>query len=220
MESALLFFTMRRSVFFCGLMILCAVLLVFAAGCVGEPPTPEDGNYFITIDPVPDQILGTAFVVSGTTNLPSGTQLRYEQVWEDWRDQPIYGTPIYYWSKAGYISTTLEVERGNGTVNVWRMPVDSTSYLYPKTYSIGVDALDDLNYSVPRAVAAYNLTRQDGWMLTPTPTPTPLPYWLSIDPVPDQIPGSVFNRFRHNEPSGGKQRPLHSSPCGEFAHSS
>ncbi|HJK78263.1 MAG TPA: hypothetical protein O0X18_04850 [Methanocorpusculum sp.] len=182
---------MRRAVFSCGLVILCAVLLVFAAGCVGEPPVPEDGNYFITIDPVPDQILGTAFLVSGTTNLPSGSKLRYEQIWDDWREQPIYGTPIYYWSKAGYISTTLEVERGNGTINVWRMPVDSSSYLYPKTYLVRVDALD-LNYSAPRAAAYYNLTRQDGSILTPTPTPTPFPYWLTMDPVPDQIPGSVF----------------------------
>ena len=167
------------------------MLLVCSAGCVSEPPTLEDGGYFITIDPVPDQILGTAFVVSGTTNLPSGSKLLYEQIWDDWQDQPIHGTPIYFWDKSGYISTTIEVERGNGTVNVWRIPVDSSLYLYPKTYSITVDALD-LNYSVPRAIALYNITRSDGSMITPVPTPTPFPYWLTMDPVADQIPGSVF----------------------------
>lgn len=73
--------------------------------------------------------------------------------------------------KQGYIPTTLEVERGNGTVNVWRVPVDSSSYLYPKAYAVRVDAVN-LNYSVPCAAAMYNLTGPDGSILTPKPTPT------------------------------------------------
>ena len=191
MKPAVLSFRMRRPAFLCGGVSLLAVLLVFSAGCVSEPPVSANGEYFVTIDPVPDHILGTTFVVSGTTNLPSGSKLLYEQIWKDWRDQPISGTPIYYWSKSGYISETIEVEKGNGTVNIWRIPVDSSSYLYPKTFIIEVDAVD-LNYSAPRAVADYNLTYPDGSVLTPTPTPTPFPYRLTMDPVADHIPGSVF----------------------------
>lgn len=73
--------------------------------------------------------------------------------------------------KQGYIPTTLEVERGNGTINVWRVPVDSSSYLYPKAYAVRVDAVN-LNYSVPCAAAMYNLTGPDGSILTPEPTQT------------------------------------------------
>ncbi|MCZ0860208.1 hypothetical protein O0S10_03050 [Methanocorpusculum sp. MG] len=160
---------MRRIDFFCGLVILCVMLLVFAAGCVGEPPAPEEGGYFITIDPVPDQILGTAFVVSGTTNLPLDSKLLYEQVWDDW-----YGdidiTPRLLPNGSGFVSAVITVESGNGSVNTWKILIDSSSYMYPKTYLIWIDALD-LNYSAPRAVALYNITKSDGSMITPVPTP-------------------------------------------------
>ena len=191
MAPELLSSSMRRTASLFGMVILFSVLLACSAGCVSEPPVPGDGTYFITIDSMPDQILGTAFVISGTTNLPSGSKLLYEQVWDDWRNRSGYGAPRYPPEGAGFISAVIDVQIGNGTVNTWEMPIDSSSYLYPKTYLVWVDSLD-LKYSAPRSVAPYNLTRPDGSMITQVPTPTPYPYRLSIDPVPDQIPGSVF----------------------------
>ncbi len=183
MEPAFLSFSMRRTDFLCGLVILCVMLLVFAAGCVGEPPVPEEGGYFITIDPVPDQILGTAFVVSGTTNLPLDSKLLYEQVWDDW-----YGdidiTPRLLPNGSGFVSAVITVESGNGSVNTWKILIDSSSYMYPKTYLIWIDALD-LNYSAPRAVALYNITKSDGSMITPVPTPRPTPRLNWTVPVPE-----------------------------------
>ncbi|MDU9375765.1 hypothetical protein McpSp1_03440 [Methanocorpusculaceae archaeon Sp1] len=211
-------------------MVICfAVLMMCAAGCVSEPPIPEDGEYFVTIDPVPDQILGTVFVISGTTNLPSGTHLLFEQSWVDTITQHVEGVsyaPLRPPEGVGHFSMTLDVELGNGTVNLWKVSIDSSTYPSPDRYLIRVNAFDDTHSVLPGAVTMYNITRPDGSMRTPIPTPTSFPYWLSMDPVPDQIPGSVYTiSGETNLPAGSSllfnhYRAVHSpshSDAGDFS---
>ena len=185
----------RRTRFLLMLLTAAVVCLIASAGCVSEPSVPADGEYFITIDPIANQILGTTFVVSGTTNLPSGSKLFFEQIWVDTISQPsdgVYSAPLRPPDGVGRFSATLNVELGNGTVNFWKIPIDSSTYPSPDRYLIRVNAFNGTHPVLPGAVAMYNSTRLDGSMRTPVPTPTPFPYWLTMDPVADQIPGSVF----------------------------
>lgn len=175
----------RRTRFLLMVLTAAVVCLIASAGCVSEPPVPADGEYFVTIDPVPDQILGTTFVVSGTTNLPSGSLLICEQIWNERRNaiDDRYPPP-----GAGVFSVTGVVQKGVGHVNSWQYTINSSSYLYPKTYLLRIGVVNG-NTSVT-AETTYNITRSDGSMITPAPTPLSSSWPTRISSLPE--PESTF----------------------------
>lgn len=143
-------------------------------------------TYWITIDPVPDQMLGTTYIISGETNLPEGSKLLFEHekeydVYAD--DTRLYDT-TYYLSQYGSISTMIAVQKGTTEKNVWSTTINSSEFSYTGKSFAKINSID-----VPMTIgAAYNL-------LEPTPE-TP---WVVIDPISDQhrgtpviITGSVF----------------------------
>lgn len=58
-------------------MLLCGLLMFSSVAAAAEE------EYWITIDPIPDQMLGTTYTISGETNLPAGSELLLEHYWTD-----------------------------------------------------------------------------------------------------------------------------------------
>ncbi|MDV0440924.1 hypothetical protein [Methanorbis furvi] len=95
-------------------------LLIFSAGVAA------DEEYWITIDPIPDQMLGSTYIINGETNLPIGSRLLFEHVWtsdKKCRDN----TRLYIRSSDdGVFSRVLEVQKSTGDTNIWYTSVDTS----------------------------------------------------------------------------------------------
>lgn len=143
-------------------------------------------KYRITIDPIPDLVLGTMYIISGETNLPVGSELLFEpmreyDVYVD--DTRLYDT-TYYLSQYESISTTPEVQKGTTETNIWNETVGSSQFSYTGKSFARISSFD-----VPITIGTpYDLLES-----------TPETPWFIIDLILDQntgtpvtIIGSVF----------------------------
>ncbi len=162
-----------EKVFFAAL--LCG-LIMFSAGVAAEE------EYWITIDPIPDQMLGTTYIISGETNLPAGSKLLFEHYWADWEchDTRVCCKP----KNSGEISYVTQVQQGTGDTNLWSTVMNTSEFGYVRKFLAKINSLD----TPARISTTYNL-------LEPTPE-TP---WVIINPILNQhrgttvtITGSVF----------------------------
>lgn len=81
--------------------------------------------------PVPDQIPGSVFTISGTTNLPSGSSILFKH----YRAINSQESP-----DLGSLSEMIVVTAGDGTENVWQCTVDSSGFPDRQFYVVGVSA--------------------------------------------------------------------------------
>ncbi|MDV0443319.1 hypothetical protein [Methanorbis rubei] len=155
--------------------VVCAVL-IFSAGVAA------DEEYWITIDPIPDQMLGSTYIINGETNLPVGSKLFFEHYWADWEchDTRVCCKPI----NSGETSNIIQVQQGTGDANVWSFIMDTSEFGYARKFLAKVTSFD----TDFRTSTTYNLIER-----------TPETSWIMIDPIPDQnvganitITGSVF----------------------------
>ncbi|MDU9375737.1 hypothetical protein McpSp1_03160 [Methanocorpusculaceae archaeon Sp1] len=166
-----------KKLFFAALM--CG-LLIFSAGVAA------DEEYWITIDPIPDQMLGSTYIINGETNLPLGSRLLFEHM----KDHDVYDDDTrlydvsYYESRYGLISEIVEVQKGTTEGNVWSTTINSSRFTYTGKSIAKITSIDtDIRMST-----TYDLIER-----------TPETSWIMIDPIPDQnvganitITGSVF----------------------------
>ncbi|MDR0980732.1 MAG: hypothetical protein LBL85_02960 [Methanocalculaceae archaeon] len=157
-------------------VLLCGLLMVSG----GAVATEEE--YWITIDPIPDQMLGTTYTISGETNLSAGSNLLFEHDWTDWecRDTRLYFPP----ANSGMTASVIQAEQGRNDANIWRVIMNTSGFAYAREFLVKIYSLD---------TPAWNRTTYN--LLEPTPE-TP---WVIIDPISDQhrgtsvtITGSVF----------------------------
>lgn len=111
-----------NTVIFAG--IIAAGIIITAFGIAGAQ---SPGQSFISIDPVLDLNSGDLLILSGTTNLPIGTDLLVSVIEEP--EGPVDESP-----GTGTGATTKVAEREGG-MNRWSVPID-TSVLRPDTYRV------------------------------------------------------------------------------------
>lgn len=111
-----------NTVIFTGIVAAGIIVMMFGLAGAQSP-----GQSFISIDPVQDQNSGDLLILSGTTNLPIGTELLVMVIEEP--EGPGDGS-----SGTGTGATT-KVAGKEGGANRWSIPID-TSVLRPDTYRV------------------------------------------------------------------------------------
>jgi len=112
-----------------------AVGVIAIVICVGMVSGYSVFKQYISVDPVSDRNAGDVFAVTGTTNLPVGTELMVE-IYPKSFEEHVSDTGEF----SGAIGTA-DVTSGFGGVNTWSMEVN-TSVLVPMEYLV--------NASVPK----------------------------------------------------------------------
>jgi len=110
--------------------------------------TVEDPPFWIRIDPVAEYHRGKNFTITGTTNLPAGSEITVTcgffsrfpcPMWAE--DDP------YNWSgtvcgnegcEPGHFSWTIPVKQGTGQNNIWMVSDDTTGWCENESYRINV----------------------------------------------------------------------------------
>ena len=154
-----------RKIFFA--ILICTVMMLSCGAVAAED------EYWITIDPIPDQMLGTTYQIFGETNLPVGSRLLFEHYWIDWecRGARVCSPP----GNSGMTSLVIQVEQGTRGANAWRVIMNTSEFDYAREFLVRIYSVD----TPARKSTTYNL-------LEPTPE-TP---WITIDPIPDQYAGT------------------------------
>lgn len=158
------------------IVVVCILLMISCGAAAAEE------EYWITIDPIPDQMLGTTYTISGETNLPAESELLFEHYWTDWEchDTRVC-TPL---GNSGMTASVIQVELGAKSTNVWHVIMNTSEFEYAREFLVKIYSID--------TPAWFRTTYH---LLEPTPE-TP---WVIIDPIPDQhcgtsvtLTGSVF----------------------------
>jgi hypothetical protein len=108
--------------------ILAAVVIAAIIG-VGMFTGLPGAKPFISVDPVSDKNVGDAFTITGTTNLPAGTDLTV-QVYATSFEKKASDTGEF----SGALGT-VRVVSGTGGTNIWSMDVDSSVFV-PMEYLV------------------------------------------------------------------------------------
>ncbi|MCZ9312369.1 MAG: hypothetical protein O0V67_03245 [Methanocorpusculum sp.] len=157
-------------------VLLCGLLMIASGTAAAEE------EYWITIDPLPDQMLGTTYTISGETNLPVGSKLLFEHEWTDWKchDTRVCTPP----GDSGMTATVIQVEQSTKDTNIWRVVMNTSEFRYAREFLVRIYSLDTPAWYR----TTYNLIES-----------TPETPWIVIDPISDQhrgtpvtITGSVF----------------------------
>lgn len=148
---------------------------------------------YISVNPLSDKNAGETVNVTGTTNLPAGTQLQVE----------IYATSFeQHASDNGEFSGaagTAEVLSGTGGINVWSMDVDTTGFV-PMEYLVNVSAMtgdsQQGNYLSGEPFGTTTFTvhaaSASGTSGSTKDSSTTADYGILIDPIPDTIAGTAL----------------------------
>ena len=109
---------------------ICAVLV-----CVGMVTGFSVAQPFISVDPVSDKNVGDQFTITGTTNLPAGTEMLAEVYPVSFEDQNGDGSGEFT-GAAG----TITIAGSTGSSNTWAFPVDSSTFK-PTEYLVTISLL-------------------------------------------------------------------------------
>ena len=111
-------------------VMIFALLLFFGVGTAAA--------YWITIDPLSDseKIIGTPFTVTGTTNLPAGTQLDIRFVPVKYVDVDMFVNKEMLFAKT-YVQTGVSP---SSSLNIWSYEVNTSNFI-PPAYQVTVIGL-------------------------------------------------------------------------------
>ncbi len=136
-------------------------------------------NESIHIDPIPPHAVNETFIVSGTTSLPAGTELRVDIVRGSYNpgiriegDHPWFGN----------VSRTIIVEYSPLRGNVWYYRMNTTG-AYPDEYLI---YLSPSGYTETAAYASFTLLSPEDISKRKEP------FFISIDPISAHDVGDSF----------------------------
>lgn len=146
--------------------------------------TPDPFTPFITVDPISDKNTGDLVIISGTTNLPSGTSIYLKEINESTGESTMRANNVACLDTRG--------------VNRWRFVLDSTVWMRPGRYRYLMSTpKGDVNSSVqfnikgtfhgPETILYY----QSGSKSATIRSTGSYPY-ITIDPIGDRKKGDIF----------------------------
>lgn len=115
-------------------MLLCGLLMFSSVAAAAEE------EYWIIIDPIPVQMLGTTYTISGETNLPAGSELLLEHYWTDGEchDTRVCTPP----RNSGMITSVIQVEQGIKSTNAWHVIMNTSEFWYAREFLVKIYSLD------------------------------------------------------------------------------
>lgn len=157
-----------------------AAAVIVGVLCVGMVTGFSFSKAFISVDPVSDKNVGDLFTVTGTTNLPAGTELLVQI--EPASFEPEYGVDGVFSGTAGF----ADVIEGTGGTNTWSLDVN-TSTLNPVKMRVNVSV-----FTGDLATGKISTSEPIGtWQFTLRPAQASGQY-IRIDPVPDKTTGELL----------------------------
>jgi hypothetical protein len=131
-----------------------AVGIIAVIICIGMVTGFSVAKPFISVDPLSDKNVGDQFTITGTTNLPSGTEILAEVYPASYEDQKGTGTGEFTGATG-----TITIAGGTGSTNTWAFPVDSSTF-NPAEYLVTVSSLKgDSSEGVPAKGDLFGTTR-------------------------------------------------------------
>jgi hypothetical protein len=170
--------------------VLAAIFVAAVIGVsmlTGFPGT----NPFISVDPIGDKNVGDIFTVTGTTNLPAGTNL-FVRI-EPASFGPEGGVNGEFSGAAGGV----DVVAGTGGINTWSMEVN-TSTLNPVKMRVNASVFTgdvlkgDLSTGEPTGTREFTLHTAPGNAAGSTLQGSETAGYIRIDPVPDKTTGDLL----------------------------
>jgi hypothetical protein len=145
---------------------------------------PDPSTPFITIDPVSDKNTGDLVIISGTTNLPSGTSIYLKEINESTGESTMRANNVACPDTHG--------------VNRWRFVLDSTAWMRPGRYRYLVSTpKGDVNSSVqfnlkgsfhgPENILYYRSGAKSATIRGTGSYPC-----ITVDPIGDRQKGDIF----------------------------
>lgn len=162
------------------ILAVCVVAIVI---CVGMVSGYSVFKPFISVDPVSDKNAGDVFTVTGTTNLPVGTELMVE----------IYAASFdEHASDTGEFSGamgTADVTSGFGGINTWSMEVN-TSVFVPMEYLVNVSVITgDVRNSRTATGAPFGTTT---FTVHPSSVSAASGQYILVDPIAKKTTGDLL----------------------------
>lgn len=156
-----------------------ALYMVMGIICTGPVYGDQAKKDFITVDPVNTTPVGELLIVSGTTDLPGGTEL-------------------LIMISGGGSNTGTKVINGTGGMNRWSVPID-TSTIKPGKYTINLKDIKELNvekmeyiYGNTTASAPVTLTGTFLGSDTTVSGKNQKNAFITLEPIPDKKTGDLF----------------------------
>jgi len=170
--------------------IIAAIIIAAAVG-VGLVNGFPAAAQFVSVDPFGDKNIGDIFTITGTTNLPVGTELLV--LIEPASFEPEGGINGEFSGAAG----TVDVIAGTGDTNTWSMEIN-TSTLNPVKMRVNVSVLTgdvkkgDLSTSEPSGTREFTLHPAPGSSGTGQGQEAATGMYIRIDPVADITTGDLL----------------------------
>ncbi len=162
-----------------------AATIVTTMTTTAQPASaPDPSTPFITVDPIDDKNTGDLVIISGTTNLPSGTSIYLKDVDESTGDLTMRANRI-----------ACPDTRG---VNRWRFVFDSTAWMRPGRYrylvstqkgNVNCSVQFNLNGTFP---GPENILYYQSGSKSATIRGTGSYPYITVDPIGDRKKGDIF----------------------------
>jgi hypothetical protein len=168
-----------------------AAVFIAAVIAVGMVTGLPGAKPFISVDPLSDKTVGDKVTISGTTNLPAGTEIQV-QVYAASFEKGTNDTGEF----SGAMGN-VEVMSGSGGTNTWSMDVD-TSVLVPMEYivntSVFIEGTGRGNFSTgsPFGTTTFVIRPGPGTAGTSRNADSIIAGGILIDPIPDTNRGDLL----------------------------
>ena len=173
--------TLMHSSILAAIMIAAIIGVSMVTGLPGAQP-------FVTVDPLSDKTAGDTFTITGTTNLPAGTDIMV-QVYASSFEKNTNNTGEF----SGAVGTVRTVA-GTGGINTWSMDVDTSvfvpmEYLVNASVSTGDSGNGEFSSGSPFGTTTFTVRPGPG-RSTPRGSDTGLPAGIRINPIYDTPVGT------------------------------
>jgi hypothetical protein len=164
---------------------------------VHESQAPRVTGKFIRIDPVGDKNVGDNFAITGTTNLPAGTEILfqvYSASFEPTAADPQTGAQSGEFTGA---TGTVKVIRGTGDTNTWSADIDLSTF-QPEEYLVNVSLLTgdpakgDYSTGNPSGRLKFTVNPASGTAGTSQSSDLTVAGGILIDPIRDTTAGKLL----------------------------
>ena len=170
-----------------------AVGIIAVVICIGMVSGNLIFKQFITIDPIGDKNTGDSIIITGTTNLPTGSLILVEVYAESYGSNsgtikdPKTGEVSGEFSGA---TGTVTVAKGQGNVNTWSLPLDTKTFM-PREYVVTASTVNgDISKGDYKKGDIYGATKFA--LLQPLTPIYVAEKFINIDPVGNKKTGNKF----------------------------
>ncbi len=158
-----------------------------------QGPATAAQEPFIRVDPVNEKKTGDKFSVTGTTNLPAGTEIQVEVYAASFETESGRTGSGEFSGAVGMV----EVTRGTGDTNIWSADIDLSTFL-PKEYLVNASLFTgdlgkgDFSAGNPFGITKFTVRSASGAAGSIRSQASENGKYIKIDPVPETTTGDLL----------------------------